>query len=474
MRETPIVDGRTLTAAGAQFEQFAAGLPAIQAEALRALVARAATVPTGLGDLPAEAVLSQRELAVYRELAASPLPPVEPRRPVLTAIMKATRLCNLRCTYCHSWRDGPNQRMTFPVLARAIRSALQPGMRHVDFVWHGGEPTTLPLEFFRKALWLQERFRSPGQAIENSIQTNGTRLTPEWLDFLREHRFSVGVSLDGPPEVHDLRRLDAAGRPTAARVRDGLDQLRAARIRSLGVLMVVDEDVVALGARRVLDYLLDLGVPGVAVLNVLPDNVPPGQPFSGSYLPLPRYIEFLRDLFRLWWPDHVERLRIRELSTLVAQLRGGRPEICIFAGDCFGLYLTIEPTGEIAACDKYIGDPRYRFGSILHTEFSTLQQAPRLTRVQRDNTAETERMLSACRWSGICHGACPHDRYTGSRHLPGYDSTCCGYAPLLEEMAATIGIPAPAERGDPGDLQSLVPLGGGSRPMQTATKGVSA
>ena len=81
---------------------------------------------------------------------------------VLTVIMKATRLCNLRCTYCHSWRSGPNQKMTFDVLAHSIHGALRdPSVGYVDFVWHGGEVTVLPVEFYRKALWLQERFRRP-------------------------------------------------------------------------------------------------------------------------------------------------------------------------------------------------------------------------------------------------------------------------------------------------------------------------
>jgi uncharacterized protein len=470
VREEPIVNERTVAAAAREFEQFTTTLPPSQAAALQGLLARAASASASLGDRPPESILSARELTEYEELKSSPLPPTAMRRPVLTVVMKATRLCNLRCTYCHSWRDGPNQIMSFAVLARTIRSALQPGMRHVEFVWHGGEATLLPIDFYRKALWLQEQFRLPGQSVANSIQTNGTRLTPEWLEFLRVHHFSVGVSLDGPPEVHDLRRIDIAGRPTSARVREGLDQLRAAGVGPYGILMVVDEDVVALGAERVLTYLLELDVGSVALLNVLPENIPAGESLTGSYLPFPAYIEFLREMFRLWWPQHASRLKIRELSTLIAQLRGGRPEICIFAGDCFGSYLTIEPAGDISACDKYIGDSDYHFGNVLRTEFSDLQRDHRLTVIQNQNRIETDAVVEACRWSGICHGACPHDRYTGTRHTMGYDSTCCGYAPLLEEMAESLDLAVPANRSAATHV-SLDLHNGTSRQIDTQAKG---
>ncbi len=217
------------------------------------------------------------EAALVERLAADP-DPVTGDSAVLTVIMKSTRLCNLRCTYCHSWRAGPNQTMTFPVLAHATRDALRdPAVRMVDFVWHGGEATLVPRSFYRKAVWLQERFRRPGQTVLNTVQTNGTRLTDEWLEFVREHDFSVGVSLDGPPEIHDARRVDVRGRPTSASVRQGLERLQAAGITRSGTLMVVDEEIRAVGAERVLDYLLEIGVRGVALLNVLPENTPHGR-----------------------------------------------------------------------------------------------------------------------------------------------------------------------------------------------------
>jgi uncharacterized protein len=330
--------------------------------------------------------------------------------------------------------------MTFPVLARAIRSSLtQPGVRRVEFVWHGGEASLLGLDFYRKVMWLQEQFRRADQVVANSIQTNGTRLSDEWVEFLRAYDIGVGISLDGPPEVHDRQRVDTRGRTTSAAVRDGLARVRAAGIRNTGVLCVVDQQIVDLGAQRLLEYLLQIDARGVALLNVLPENRPPGDALHGAYLPLPRFVEFLRELFSVWWPDCAERLRIRELATLVDALRGGPPGLCIFAGDCFGGYITVEPTGELSACDKYIGDSAYTFGNVLTTRFGDIQTSARLQAVKIENQVTVDAM-GACPWFSICRGGCPHDRYVGSRYLPAYDAACCGFRPLLETIAECVSI----------------------------------
>ncbi len=130
----------------------------------------------------------------------------------MTLVVKGTRHCNLRCTYCHDWSDQPDATMSFDTLAALTAGALRdPAHSSVEFVWHGGETTLLPIEWYRRAMVLQARFRRPGQAIRNSLQTNATRLNDEWGRFLRDNHFTVGVSLDGPPEIHDQTRVDAAG-----------------------------------------------------------------------------------------------------------------------------------------------------------------------------------------------------------------------------------------------------------------------
>lgn len=430
-----------LAALGGRVEQFATTLPQREQDALRALLKLAAAADpfSALAAQPPQAILSAREAAEYERLAVEPSPLTPGPRSLLIVILKATRLCNLRCTYCFSWREGPNQVMSFPVLARTIRDALRdPGVRAVEFVWHGGEVTLLPPSWYRKALWLQQQFRRPGQQIKNLVQTNGTRISDEWLEFLRRYRFSVGVSLDGPPEVHDRRRVDTAGRATSAQVREGITRLQAAGIPNTGVLMVVDDDICDIGAARVLDYLLEIGVRGVAMLNVHPDNTSSEDGVRGWYVTMSRFMTFMCDLFRLWWPRYTDRIAIRELSDVVSRVGGGPPETCVFAGDCFGQYLTVEPTGDVSACDKYTGDDEYRFGNVLSMNLADIQRMPRLTQIREANTAALARQRANCEWFAVCNGGCPHDRYTAERHLDGYGGLCCGYGPLIEEVTRTL------------------------------------
>lgn len=428
----PAMDEALLSSVASHLEDFASDLPESERAALAAVLKIGTRNPAlvALAKEPPEAVLEPEEVEIYRRLAARPLPREEGVKPYVVLVMKATRYCNLRCTYCRFWADGPNQRMSFEVLARATQSALTtPGVRAIDFCWHGGEATILPLGFYRKALWLQEQFRQPGQAVTNSLQTNATRLTPEWLRFLKRYGFSVGVSLDGPPEIHDKRRLDVRGRPTSERVREGIERLREHDIAH-GVLMVVDDDVVALGPERLIEYMVEIGVDDVAILNVIPDN----DVGRDAYYEFSRHVDFLRGLFRAWWPDRVDQVRFRELADLAGKIRGNRGTLCIFDGNCMGGYLTIEPHGEIAACDKYLGDSDYVFGNVLDVDIAQLGSRPSFVQANRYTETGVEG-TGRCRWFDVCKGGCPHDRYLRARKSTPWDESCCGLEPLLSEMA---------------------------------------
>jgi len=434
----PNADVAALAAARERLSGFAAELDTRERLALQTLV----DLATGdapfrqLAAEPPEAVLTERERDYLQRLEAEPVP-APGLRPAVTVIMKGTRLCNLRCTYCNYWREGPNQVMRFPVLARAIRDVLtSPRTVNVEFVWHGGEPTLLPIAFYRKALWLQQRFRRPGQVVKNRVQTNATRLSDDWIEFWQRYRFVVGVSLDGPPEVHDRRRVDRHGRPTAAQVRAGLARLQAAELDPR-LYIVIDDAVMEAGPARVLEYLLEVGAQRVGLLNAVPAYTAPDAPLAGTYLPWPRYLAFLAELFRLWWPRYVDRIIFRELADLAGQLAGRPPLMCNFAGDCYGSVFTIEPTGEISACDRHLDDPDYLFGNLLHTRLGDVETSPRMAAIRVANGVAVERSR-ACPWFAVCHGGCPHDRRLGLRHVPGFPADCCGLAPLLADMAEVL------------------------------------
>lgn len=355
-------------------------------------------------------------------------------------IIKATRLCNLRCAYCHDWRTGRDQRMPFRVLAAMTRAALgDPEHRSVDFIWHGGETTLMPIAFYRKAIYLQERLRRPEQIVTNVIQTNGTRLTTEWMEFFKAYDFRVGISLDGPPELHDRHRRLASGRPSSPLVAKGIELLRRYRV-PFTVLLVVDEDTLALGPRRVFDALVEMNVKQFSLLNAKPTNQPaaPRGTATEHYVDPPRMTEFLCGIYDAWREHGDEEIDIRELRSLEGRLAGGASGVCTLAGGCLGRYYLVEPNGEVAHCDLFLGDVRYTFGNVLASSFADFRNGRPMARLREENERQLTEMRG-CPEFGVCNGWCPHERYLSVRHNLDHDDACCGLRPVIGHIRARQG-----------------------------------
>jgi uncharacterized protein len=393
-----------------------------------------------IGSLPKEECLDEEEVRIFDEEIARKMPTFRAPFGDLVVVLKATRLCNLRCTYCRSWAEGPNQIMAFPVMVRAIRDILSmSGLRRVEFVWHGGEVTLLRPRFFKKLIWLQQQFRQPGQVVRNSMQTTATHLTDEWIDFLSALDMGVGVSLDGPPEVHDKRRLNQAGAPTSQAVIAGLERLRKGGIPH-GALIVVDQELRDVGAARLLEYLDEIQLRDINFLNVIPDNVDEGDGKArGTYLSYPEYVAYLVEVFELWWLKYRHTLRVKDFEDLMPSVRSdARPSACYWEGNCMGRYVTLEANGDLAPCDKYVGDPGSVIGNIIKSPVSRLLATSKYLETARQETREGTQKMESCGWFGVCQGGCPHDLRLNRRYVPSFDGTCCGLSPLLESMDSVL------------------------------------
>lgn len=351
----------------------------------------------------------------------------------LALTVKATRLCNLRCSYCDDWRAGPGNTMSFEVLAHLVHAACtDPNHDAVDFGWHGGEPLVLPIRFYETALDLQARYRRPGQLVRNSLQTNATLVTDEWARFLARERFGVGVSVDGPREAHDRTRIRVDGSGSYDAVIEGLERLRTNGIDP-GILLTVDRETVAAGAEHTLEVLVSLGARGVGFNAVRPPNGLPAGEAGNQYLTRAEMNAFLIDLHRCWLDHGDPDLRIRELDSLVAQIRGGAGSTCTLAGDCVGTFFMVEPNGDVAHCARFLGDERYQFGSILTGDFTRIRRNVRLLERRSADAAAAEQRAS-CEHFEVCHGGCPHQRSLEERHDPGHRDECCGRGELIEYL----------------------------------------
>lgn len=351
----------------------------------------------------------------------------------LGLIVKATRLCNLRCTYCHDWRSRA-ERMSFETLALLTKhSVMSEGRPNVEFIWHGGEPLLLGIDFYAKAIFLQEHFRAPGQGLANSLQTNGTLVTAEWCKFFRDSGFNIGVSIDGPRHLHDVNRRSASGRGTFD------DTLRALELLNrhdvpYGALMVLNRRALAIGPEALFDFFADdLGIKSWDYLPVRPTNEIALGIGDADYVTPDEFSDFMIRTFDKWYGHHDSALDIRELTALLKSVLGGTPTVCTLAGDCIGEYFHVESNGDVYHCDKFLGDVEYLVGNFRTESFSEIRRSEAIRKLVEGEQRELSD-LSSCSWYSICHGGCPHDRYVARRYLSDYSGSCCGLAPLIRHI----------------------------------------
>lgn len=371
------------------------------------------------------------EPAEREALAVLASEPAAFRHSQIFMVMKATRLCNLRCSYCNYWREGPNQVMSLEMLEKATKEALSlPWVERVDFVWHGGETTLLPMSFFERAMELQAKYKG-ARVVANSIQTNATQLNEAWIDLFKKNGFTVGVSIDPPPERHDKYRVTKAGAGTWAATLAGLRRLERSGIEH-GCLVVVNADLVSYGAEAFLACLDEHGITKVALLNVIPENAAP-KAGAEDYLDWDRFVDFMIELYRVWNRKYRGRLNLREIQSLEGNVRKERPTSCVFAGNCMGQFLTVEPMGQVSACDKYVDEKQFVFGDLAKEPLSDILSGERLAKVQAQYY-EQQDVLEKCRYYDYCNGGCPHDQHLRSKMSGGGRIGCCGLSRLIDVM----------------------------------------
>lgn len=403
--------------------------------ALAALVLRALSPLDALRLQPLGQLFSETQAVALNALMQAPRGPV--RSMAVTGILKVTRRCNLRCTYCHDWRAGADAAMPFDVRLAALRWLLAgSAARDVRVLLHGGEPSLIGERVLLQMLTVLAHLRLDGQRVQMHLQSNGTHLPKPMLHVLRQFDIKVSVSLDGPPQVHDTTRRDLKGRPTSERVLAGLRQLQDLQLLS-GVVIVASPALVQAGAETLVRFLLDEGLSHVAVLPMRPaasaDRATPRTDEGGS-LDTPTYLRFLADIGRArrrlapW-------LEVRELDALLRARRGEAGGTCELQGQCVGGYFGIEPDGTVMHCDKYLGDERYSLGHV-REDFEAVARGPRACEVAERAQARHARM-GGCRWHGRCRGWCPHEDYV-QQQAGEPAPACCGLAPWFEGLPGEI------------------------------------
>lgn len=398
--------------------------------AMAVVFVRALTPLAGLRTYPHAALFRPADAAILERVCAEPLATARhPARHAVTGIVKITRACNLRCSYCHDWRAGPGSGMPPATQARAMRWLIA-GSRaaKVNVLLHGGEPTIVGVRGLLRLLAFQAAMMMPGQQIRTSLQTNATLLTPALLELLVRFDIGVSVSLDGPPEVHDQTRRDIRGEGSSDRVRTGIAMLQDKGLLS-GVIVVVTPALIAAGALRLVGHLLDCGVESAALIAQRPGHDEAVD--AASTLPVSDYCTFLLAV------EGVRRriapqLDVREIDAAEKAVRGLPPRTCELQGSCVGHYFTIEPDGAVSHCDKFLGDPYATLGTVFDP-FEDVARGAAAERLRARGAATLE-PLTECRWRQQCRGWCPHERDVAARS--GAPGDCCGLNTLFEGLDA--------------------------------------
>jgi len=322
--------------------------------------------------------------------------------------------------------------MSFEVLATMIAKALRSAEnRRVEFIWHGGEPLLLGQEFYQKALYLQNEFRTEGQMIRNSLQTNGTLLSDEWCEFFKENDFHIGISFDGPEILHNQNRVYASGKGSFEDVRNGVALLQKHQL-PFGALMVLNHEALKLHPEDIFNFFFDMGIKAFSFLPARPDNLPgTGENPTTDYVTSSEFANFMKQVFDIWIELDDPSIQIREFTSITKALAGGLTSICTLAGHCLGQYYHVEFNGDLYHCDKYLGDTDYHVGNILADEFLAVSNSQKMQDL-RTNESNKINSLMQCKWFHICNGGCPHDRYIAEKYSEDYDSKCCGMHDLIE------------------------------------------
>ncbi len=344
-------------------------------------------------------------------------------------------ICNLDCAYCYFLSKellypGSRFRMANELLENYTRQyiAAQRGPE-VTFAWQGGEPTLMGLDFFRRAVALQHKYRRPGLRIHNALQTNATNLDDDWCRFFREHNFLIGVSLDGPQVLHDTYRVDKGGKPTFDRVMAGVELLRRHSV-PFNILTTVHA-VNAAAPLEVYRFLRD--TVGTNFIQFIPiverDNATgfqEGERVTLRSVTSEQYGAFLIAIFEEWVRHDVGRVFVQIFDVALAAWSGLRPGLCIFEETC-GAALALEHNGDVYSCDHYV-EPNHRLGNI--------QDIPLIDMVgsaqqQRFGQAKRDLLPQYCRECAVrfvCNGGCPKDRtLTAPDGEPGLNYLCGGY-----------------------------------------------
>lgn len=340
-------------------------------------------------------------------------------------------ICNLDCTYCFFLSKellypGSRFRMAEELLEEYLSQLIEAhaGAREVIIAWQGGEPTLMGLDFFRRSVELADRYRRRGQKIVHTIQTNGTLVDDPWAAFFAENHFLVGLSIDGPGQLHDAYRVDKGGKGSFDRVMAGLAALRRHGV-DWNVLCTVHAANEGHG-REIYQFLRDDC--GARYMQFIPivERAAAASLVSEQSVSADGYGRFLIDVFEDWVRRDIGEIYVQMFDVALANWYGQPPGLCVHSETC-GLALALEHNGDVYSCDHYV-EPAYRLGNISESRLLDLVALPQQKEFGLAKRDSLPQYCLDCEVRFACHGGCPKDRFAVTPDgQPGLHYLCPSY-----------------------------------------------
>jgi uncharacterized protein len=390
-------------------------------------------------------------------------------RPFQVFVKPAGAACNLDCSYCYYVRKAPGEgpavpRMPPDLLERYVAQHIEACPdRDILFSWHGGEPTLLGLDYFREVVRIERRHQPPGRRVLNGIQTNGVLLDHDWCRFLADEGFRVGLSLDGPSDVHDACRTTRGRGPTWARVMRAHELLQRLDVPSEILCAVHGRN--AREPARVYRFFRSIGARSLGLLPVVERR--PGEPggVSADSVTPEAWGAFLCTVFDEWRERDSDRIAVQLFDEASRPARGLPHSLCVFSETC-GNVPVVEHDGTFYACDHFV-DAAHRVGNLNETPLAELLESPAQIAFGQAKRDLLPGHCRACEVLAMCNGGCPKDRFARTPEgREGLNYLCTGFRRFFGHTRGYALRIAGERRGRPSLDQAMRQRAGG--PARTA------
>lgn len=344
-------------------------------------------------------------------------------------------ICNLDCKYCYflsKERLYPESdfRMSETLLEAYTRQYIEAQqVPEVTFAWQGGEPTLMGLEFYKKAVGYQKKYRKPEMRIFNALQTNAVTLDDDWCEFFAQNDFLIGVSVDGPKHLHDAYRVDKGGAPTFDKVMRGIGLLKkhSVEFNILTTVHAANADYPLEIYRYFRDEVKVQFIQFIPIVERDNDTgYQEGDSVTNRSVTAQQYGDFLIAIFDEWVRHDVGRTYVQIFDVALAAWMGNNPGLCIFEKTC-GKALALEHNGDVYSCDHFV-EPDYKVGNLIDIPLSEIVISDKQVQFGLDKRDTLPQYCRDCEVRFICNGGCPKNRFVETPDgEAGLNYLCEGY-----------------------------------------------